>query len=213
MIALHASMWDGRVRAIRATEHCITLEKTGQLIRFMLYRQDLARRAIVKAEVEKQLAAGVSGPTTGKWASLVVLILKKDETLRFCVDYAKLNTLTHSDAYPLARMENCVESLGEATVFSILQCNSDYWQNRIAPADQDTTTFNSYLRSFQYKRMSFRVRNAPAISKRATDMILSGVRWQICLVYVDGVIVFSPTYDEHLQHLGKLLSLLRRSGI
>ena len=93
----------------------------------MPYRQGPAVRKIVKAQIEKMLDAGVIEPAHGEWASPVVLAPKKDGTLRFCVDYRKLNAKTIADAYPLPRMDDCIDSLGDATIFSTLDCNSGYW--------------------------------------------------------------------------------------
>ena len=83
----------------------------------------------------------------------------------------------------------------------------------VAPEDHDKTTFTLYLGTFRYTRMPFGLRSAPATFQRALDIILSGVRWQSCLIYLDGVIVFSRSTDEHLRHVEEMLTLLRRAGI
>ena len=83
----------------------------------------------------------------------------------------------------------------------------------VAPEDRDKTTFTSYLGTFRYTRMPFGLRNAPATFQRALDIVLSGVRWQSCLIYLDDVIVFSRSTDEHLRHVDEILTLLRRAGI
>jgi len=90
-----------------------------------------ARRAEA-AEVESQLAADVIEPTSSEWGFPVVLVPKKDGTLRFCVDYRLLNAVSKRDSYPLPRMDECIDSLGEAKVFSTLDCNAGYWQVLIA---------------------------------------------------------------------------------
>ena len=150
---------------------------------------------------------------TSEWASPIVLVPKKDGSLRFCVDYRRLNAKTVPDAYPLPRNDDYLDSLGEAEIFTTLDCNAGYWQVPVAPEDRDKTTFTSYLGTFRYTRMPFGLHNAPATFQRALDIILSGARWQSCLIYLDDVIVFSRSTDEHLRHVREILTCLRRAGI
>lgn len=108
------------------------------------------------------LDVGVIEPATSEWASPVVLVPKKDGSLRFFVDYRRLNTKTLTDAYPLPRMDDCIDSLGDARIFTTLECNSSYWQIPVAASDHDKTTFTTYLGTFMYLRMPFGLKNAPA---------------------------------------------------
>lgn len=89
-------------------------------------------RWLVKAEIDNEFEAVVIEANTSEWASLAVLVPKKDGSLRFYVDYRRVNTLTLSDAYPLSRMEDCIDSLGDTTVFSTLNCSFGYWQVSVA---------------------------------------------------------------------------------
>ena len=98
-------------------------------------------------------------------------------------------------------------------IFTTFDCNAGYWQVPVAPEDRNKTTFTSYLGTFRYTRMPFGLRNAPATFQRALDIILSGVRWQSCLIYLDDVIVFSRSTDEHLRHVDEIPTSLRRAGI
>lgn len=131
----------------------------------------------------------------------------------FCIDYRKLNESTVKDSYPLPRMDDCLDSLGEANVFSTLDCNAGYWQIPIAPEDRHKTTFTCHCGTYQCKRLPFGLCNAPATFQRAMDMILAGVRWQICLVYLDDIIVFSRSPEEHIGHLGQVFKLLADAGV
>ena len=151
--------------------------------------------------------------STSEWASPIVLVLKKDGSLRFCVDYGRLSAKTVADAYPLPRIEDCLDSLGDAQIFTTLDCNAVYWQVPVAPEDQDKTTFTSHLGTYRYVRLPFGLQNEPAKFQRALDIILSGVRWQTCLIYLDDVIVFSKDVETHLRHVHEVLRLLRRTGI
>ena len=206
-------MWSGKLGCINATAHRITLEPGTRPIRSMPYRQGPAARTFVKKEIDKMLEANVIEPAASEWASPVVLAPKKDGTLRFCVDYRRLNAVTIPDTYPLPRMDDCIDSLGDATIFTTLDANSGYWQLPLDPDDRDKSTFTTFLGTFRFLRMRFGLRNAPATFQRALDIILSGVRWQTCLVYIDDVIIFSRTIEDHFVHLDHVLTLLRNAGI
>jgi len=110
-------------------------------------------------------------------------------------------------------MDDCLDSLGDATVFSTLNCNTGYWQIPVADKDRDKTTLTSHAGLFRVLRLPFCRVNAPASFQRALDIILSGFRWQTCLVYLDDVIVFSRTVDDHIRHLRGILLLLEKAGV
>ena len=209
----HSTMWDGTLGTIKVTEHRIEVEPGTKPIRSLPYRQGPATRKMTHEQIQEQLEAGVIEPCTTEWASPVVFAPKKDGTMRFCVDYRRLNLKTLSDAYPLPRMDDCIDSLGDSAVFSTLDCNSGYWQIPMADEDKDKTAFVTHLGTFRYKRMPFGLKNAPATFQRALDIILSGVRWQSCLIYLDDVIVFSKDAESHLEHLDEILTLLRKAGV
>ena len=130
------------------------------------------------------LAEHVIEPATCEWASPIVLVPKPDGSLRFCVDYRRLNAITVPDTYPLPRMDECIDSLGDAVVFTTLDCNSGYWQIPVHPEDRDKTTFTSHYGIYRFLRLPFGLRNAPATFQRAIDIILSGVKWKTCVVYL-----------------------------
>jgi len=124
-----------------------------------------------------------------------------------------LNDVTVKDTYPLPRMDDCIDFLGEASVFSMPDCNSGYWQIPVAVEDQDKTTFTCHEGTNKYIRLPFGLTNAPATFQRAIDTILSGVKWKTCLVYLEDVIVFSRTVEEHITHLDEVFGLLSRAGV
>jgi len=121
--------------------------------------------------------------------------------------------MTIKDAYPIPRMDECIDSLGNTRVFSTLDRNSEFWQIPVAEEDKHLTAFPCHSGAWQCVRLPFVLCNASATYRRAMDMILAGVKWQICLVYLDDVIVFSGSPEEHLQHLEEVLTLLRNAGV
>ena len=137
------------------------------------------------------ISSGFISRLQSEWASPVVLIPKPDGSLCFCVDYRRLNAMTVRDTYPIPRMDECLDSLGEANVFTTLDCNSGYWQIPVAEEDRPKTTFTCHAGTYQFNRMPFGLMNAPATFQRMLDILLSGYRWKSCLIYLDDIIIFS----------------------
>ena len=209
----HKAMFSGQLGTVHATEHRIELKPDTAPIRQQPYRAGPEKREQIREQIAYQLAAGVIEPAFSEWASPVLLAPKKDGTMRFCIDFRRLNAVTIPDTYPLPRMDDCIDSLSHAKVFSMLDALWGYWQIPIAEKDRDKTTFTSHVGTYRYTRMPFGLRNAPSTFQRALDVILSGVRWKICLVYLDDVIIFSRDEKEHLDHLDTVLTLLEDAGI
>ena len=144
------------------------------------------------------LRAGVIEPTSPEWASPVVFVPKMDGTMRFCVDYRKLNAVTVCNSYPLLCMDESIDSLDDATFFTTLDCISGYWLVEITEEDRGKTTFASNSGLYRFLRMPFGPKIAPATFQRAVDIILSHVKWETALVYIDDVIVYLRTVTEYV---------------
>ena len=110
-------------------------------------------------------------------------------------------------------MDECIDSLGEATILSTLDCNAGHWKVAIAPEDREKASFVCHEGAYQYKGMPFGLTNAPATLQRALDIILSRVKWQICLIYLDDVIVYFKAEEEHIGLVEHVLRLLREAGV
>jgi Reverse transcriptase (RNA-dependent DNA polymerase)/RNase H-like domain found in reverse transcriptase len=205
-------MWDGRLQ-VKATTQRIELKEGARPIRAHPYRAGPRAREAEAAEVQRMLKAGVIEPAHAEWASPVVLVPQPDGCMRFCIDYRRSYVLTVKDSHFLPRMDECIDSLGDATIFSTLDCNSGYWQIPVHPDDQDKTTFHSHEGLYKFLRMPFGLSNDPATFQRMVDMILAGLTWKSCLVYLDDIIVFSSSFKEHLSHLDQVLERLYRAGL
>ena len=143
----------------------------------------------------------------------VVLVPESDGTMQFFAVYRQINEVTVRDVYPLPRMDNCIDFLGDAKVFSTLDSNSGYWQIPVADEDRDKTTFVCHEGAYRFIRPPFGLSNAPATFQLAMDMILGGLKWKSCLVYLDVIIVFSQSVGEHKEHLREVFTALRGAGV
>jgi len=213
LLQKHAPLLGGNLGLIRGVEHRIRLKPGAVPVRQHPFKAGPLARKREKAEVERMRSMGVIEPSTGEWASPVVMVPKPDGSVRFCIYYRKLNLMTVKDAYPIPMMDKCIHSLRDARVFSILDCNAGYWQIPVATEDKHLTAFTCHSGAWQCVRLPFGFCNAPATFQRAMDMILAGVKWQICIVYLDDVIVFSRSPEEHLQHLDEVLTRLGKAGV
>jgi predicted aspartyl protease len=178
-----------------------------------LRRQAIAHLDIIDAHVDQMLRQDIIEPAASPWASNVVLVRKKDGSLRFCIDYRRLNDLTYKDSYPLPRTDSCLDSLSGATYFSTLDLRSGYWQTAMDARDADKTAFVTRRGSFRFKVLSFGLTNAPSLFQRLMDLVLAGLTWETCLVYVDDIIVFSADFDEQVRRLEAVLGRLRQANL
>jgi len=213
LIDRHHEVWDGSLGTIKATEHRMRLKPGAKPVRLQPYRMGPRTRQLVGEQVTKMLELDVIEPSTSEWASPVVLVPKTDGSTRFCIDYRQLNDRTVRDTYPLPRMDNCLDSLGDAKFFSTLDCNAEYWQIAVAEEDKHLTSFTTHVGTYQCTRLPFGLCNAPATFQRAVDMIQAGVKWQYVLVYLDDIIVYSTDAESHLSHLQKVFTLLGENGV
>ena len=173
----------------------------------------VALRDTVKEEVTKMLQQGVVRPSTSPWSSPVVMVKKKDSTWRFCVDYRKLNAVTHQDAYPLPRVDETLESLAGSVYFTTLDLAAGYWQVEIEEGSKEKTAFSTTGGHYEFNVMPFGLTNAPATFQQLMECVLAGITGEQCLIYLDDIIVFSKTVDEQLKRLISVFLALRNAGL
>ena len=152
-------------------------------------------------------------PSNSPWASPVVLAPKKDGSLRFCIDYRKLNAVTVRNAYPIPRVDDTLDALGEAKFISTIDLRSGYWQVEMDPDSQAMTAFISHKGLYEFNVMPYGLMNAPATFQRLMDIVLAGLKWQCCLVYIDDVIIYSHTFDQHIKDLTAVFEALRNANL
>ena len=193
-------------------EHAI--ETHGPLLRQPYRRQNPAVRKDEMAQVQQMLSSNVIRPSNSPWASPVVMVRKKDDSLCFCVDFRQLNAATIKDAHPLPRIDDLLDALHGAKWFSTLDLKSGYWQVPITEQDKAKTTFRtSSGQLFEFNQVPFGLCNAPATFSRLMDRVLAGLHWETCLFHLDDIIVFSSTWEEHLARLREVFERLRHAKL
>ncbi|CAM4581181.1 unnamed protein product [Lepidochelys kempii] len=168
--------------------------------------QDLER------EVRDMLALGVIQPSASSWASLVVLVPKKDGSVRFCVDYRKLNAITVSDAYPMPRPDELLDKLGGAWYLTTMDLTKGYWQ---VPLDADArlkSAFITPLGLYEFLTLPFGLKGAPATFQRLVDQLLRGME-SFAVAYIDDICVFSQTWEDHVSQVREVLDRLQGAGL
>ena len=180
------------------------------------YRQSPAMEAIINKEIDRLMSTGVVEHSHSPWASPIVMARKKDGGWRMCVDYRAVNRLTVPDVYPLPAIDQLLYNMSDAKVFTAMDLHSAYNQIVIAEEDQPKTAFIHRTGLYEYKRMPFGLRNGPPTFQRFMNMMLGSTdenMWVFVMVYLDDVIVFSATVDEHGIHLMKVLAIISRHGL
>ena len=177
-------------------------------------RVPLYKRQVIDDEIKKLEDKRLIEKSNSPWSSGLVLVQKKDLSWRLCVDYRKLNEKTIKDAYPIPRIEDNIDALCGANWMSVLDLNMAYHQVPMNPADKEKTAFSTPRGGlYQYVTMPFGLCNAGATFQRIIETALRGLQWHILVLYLDDIIVFSKTFEEHLVNLQKVFQRLSDAGL
>ncbi|MCG8034214.1 MAG: retroviral-like aspartic protease family protein, partial [Candidatus Thiodiazotropha taylori] len=176
-------------------------------------RLPINKRDVAEREVQAMLDNNIVQPSSSSWASPIVLVEKKDKSTRFCVDYRALNEITKKDSYPLPHIQDCLDALGGSKWFSSIDCQSGYWQVKVNPEDACKTAFTCSSGLFEFRVMPFGLCNGPPTFQRLVEHVLSNLHWKICLLYIDDIIVFSKTFEEHVERLNQVLARIKSANL
>ena len=168
----------------------------------------------VRKHLKEMVEIGAIRKSSSPWASAVVLVRKKDGSLRFCIDLRHLNSRTIKDAYSLPRIEETLDCLNGAKIFTSLDLKSGYWQVEMEEESKPLTAFTvGPLGFFKCERMPFGLTNAPATFQRLMESCLRDLHLNWCIIYLDDIIVFSETPQEHIRRLCRVFQKLASAGL
>lgn len=192
-------------------EHTITLKDTLP-VRQRMYRVPERLLPALREELELMLSLGVVERSQSEWSSPVVLVLKKDGSIRFCIDFRRLNAQSNFDAYPTPRLDDLIERIGTAQYITTLDLCRGYWQVPLAPEARQYTAFRTPQGLFQFTVMPFGLQGAPATFQRLMDQVLAGAE-AFAGAYLDDIVVFSHSWEDHIEHLNDVLQRLKQAGL
>ncbi|MCG8049521.1 MAG: reverse transcriptase family protein [Candidatus Thiodiazotropha endolucinida] len=168
----------------------------------------------VRDHISKLLKQNVIRKSTSPYAAPVVLVRKKDGSLRLCVDYRQLNANTVKDAYPLPRIDEALEAISNSKYFSTIDLAQGYYQVAIDPDDISKTAFRIGTGGlYEYLRMPFGLCNSPGTFQRLMEACLGEVNFDLLLIYLDDTLVFAPTFEDHLKRLEFVFQRLKEHGL
>ncbi|XP_035998471.1 uncharacterized protein LOC118564417 [Fundulus heteroclitus] len=167
---------------------------------------------VLEKEIKLMLELGIIEESRSEWCSPIVLVPKKDASLRFCIDFRHLNAVSNFDPYPMPRVDDLLEKVGSASYITTLDLCKGYWQVALAPEARELTAFKTPFGMYQFRVMPFGLQGAPATFQRLMDHVLRDVS-AFSAAYLDDVVVYSRSWEEHLTHLQEVLHRIRLAGL
>ena len=167
----------------------------------------------VEDQVQEMLKNGIIRPSSSPWNSPIILVKKKDNSMRFVCDFRGLNSVTKKDTYPLPHIRDIIDKMQDAKYWSTLDAAGAYWSMPLNEEDKEKTAFTVPRGKYEFNVTPYGLTNAGASYQRMIDMCLSGLSFDRILAYMDDVVIFSRTWVEHLRELNAVFKKLVEAGI
>ena len=177
------------------------------------YRIPHSQLGMVDEHIHNMLNKDIIQESNSPWSQPLVIVTKKDGSPRFCVDFRKLNSLTKKQIFPMPRIDDVLDSLGDSCYFTTLDLASGYWQIPMKPEDMEKTAFCTRQGNFEFRVMPMGLVNASFSFQKMMQLVLSGLQWQTCMVYLDDVIVYSKSFQKHIANLRSVFDRFRAEGL
>ena len=196
-------------------QHHLRLKPGAQPPKERLYRTNAVERKFIEGQIREMLTNDIIENTTSQYSSPIVLVKKKDGSMRFCSDLRRINEIIEEDTYPLPLIQDVLDAIGQSrsSIYSILDLRAAFWQVPIHPDSRKYLTINSHVGKFCYKVLPFGLHSSPAAFQRLMNTVLKGVAWEFAIAFIDDVVVFSPDPETHLKHLTQIFDRLREAGL
>lgn len=186
---------------------------TANPMRARLKRFSPKENEAIRQHVDQMLLLGKIRPSKSPWLSNIVMVPKKDGSIRVCVDYRGVNNVTKKNASRIPNIEEIIEAMGHSTVFSSLDLFSGYWQVGMREDDIEKTAFGTKFGNYEYLVMPFGLTNAPATFQTMMEKILEPLLFRSAIVFIDDITVFSPSLEQHRIDLENCLDLISKAGL
>ena len=193
----------------RPVDHAIELEPGKPPPFGPLYKMSFPKLDELKQQIQEFLDQGIIRPSHSPYGAPILFVKKKDGTMRMCVDYRALNKITVKNRYPLPRIEELLDRLQGAKYFSKIDLRSGYHQIRVAENDINKTAFRTRYGHYEFLVMPFGLTNAPATFMATMNSIFHHALDQFVVVFLDDILVYSKTLDDHAKHLSQTLKILK----
>ena len=194
----------------RSHFHTIPFLPGSQPFKLRPYRYSPAQKDEIEQQVQELLKQGMIQESSSPFASLVLLVEKKTGEWRLCVDYKRLNALTIKNSYPMPIMEEFLDELAGAIWFSSLDLRSGYHQILVLPDDISKTAFQIHRGHYEYKVMPYGVTGGPATFHPVMNCVLAPLLRKCVVVFIDDILIYSKSWEEHLQHIRAVFVLLQQ---
>ncbi|XP_036142872.1 uncharacterized protein LOC118645594 [Monomorium pharaonis] len=199
-------------------KHEISTRADAAPVNVRPYRLPAKHKEEVSTQIKEMLKNSIIRTSTSQWnAPLLVVSKKADSTgklrLQIVIDFRKLNDLTIGDSFPLPNIDEILDQLGNAKYFTTLDLASGYHQIPMAEHDKPKTAFSTPYGHYEYNRMPFGLKNAPATFQRLMNSVLTGMQGLRCLVYLDDIVIYGSSLKEHNKRLEEVLLRLREANL
>lgn len=178
-----------------------------------VYRASPGTKEIMKEMIENMLKYQIIRPSSSPWSSNSILVKKPDDSSRFCNDFRDLNAVTVRDTFPIPRIDDITDYTAGAKVFSSIDLTSGFWQISIEEGSREKTAFSTPFGKFEYCRMAMGLTNGPPTFQACMQFVLGDLLYRICIVYLDDILVYSQSFEDHMKDLDAVLTRLKEFGV
>jgi hypothetical protein len=197
----------------RGFEHVIELEEGSKPMITTPYRHPKRFKDEIEKAIKELLEMGHIRPSSSPFTSSVVLVKKKDGTMRMCIDYRALNKKTIKNRYPIPRIDEMIDELHGAVYFSKVDLRSGYHQIQVREEDIHKTTFRCHYGHYEFLVMPFGLTNTPTTFQSCMNHIFNKQLRKFLLVFFDDLLIYNRTWEEHLKHVDEILTIMEEQSL